>query len=307
MSSTGRAAATLILLLATRAASAAEPATPAPPHGEWAVELARWREAREAALRADDGWLTVAGLFWLKPGSNRVGSAADNDVVLPAPAPAHALHVESSGETLRYTLEPDARGVTSDGAPAAASGLLRPDSDGAPTLLAFGPVTLHVIRRGERLGVRVRDRDSAARRDFKGRQWYAPDPRWRITARFEPHARPSRVRVPNVLGQVNEMTSPGTVVFTLDGREVRLTPVLETDDAEELFFIFKDGSSGHGTYPAGRFLYTPLPRDGTLSLDFNRAVNPPCAFTPWATCPLPPEGNRLSQVISAGERFSGPH
>lgn len=306
MSSTGRVA-TLILLLASSPASAAEPAASASPDGDWAADLAHWRDAREATLRADDGWLTVAGLFWLKPGSNRVGSAADNDVVLPAPAPAHALRIELAGEGLHYTLAPDARGATSDGAPAAPTGVLHPDSDGTPTLLAFGPVTLHVIRRGERLGVRVRDRDSATRRDFKGRQWYAPDPRWRITARFEPHPRPTRVRVPNVLGQVNEMASPGMAVFTLDGHEVRLTPVLETDDAEELFFIFKDGSSGHGTYPAGRFLYTPLPRDGTLSLDFNRAVNPPCAFTAWATCPLPPEGNRLSQVISAGERFSSPH
>ncbi len=303
----------LVLVGCAFGVSAAEPvgapplAHVTPSEAGYADEIAAWRAEREAKLRADDGWLTVAGLFWLKEGPNRVGSASDNDVVLPAPAPAHALSIELRDGVARYALEMGVSGATVAGQPAPAAGELRADSAGEPTLLSFGAVSLHVIQRGERFGVRVRDKDAAARRDFKGRAWYALDPRWRIVARFEPHARPTHVRVPNVLGQVSEMPSPGTAVFTLDGREVRLTPVLESDDAEELFFIFKDGSSGRETYPAGRFLYTSLPKGGLVTLDFNRAVNPPCAFTPYATCPLPPESNRLTSAIPAGERLSGPH
>lgn len=269
-------------------------------------EIAAWRAQREARLRADDGWLTLAGLFWLSEGDNPVGSAEANEMRLPPSAPAQAAMLEFHQGEVRYRLAPGVTGATLDGAPAPVSGTLRSDADGPPSLLGFGSVTLHVVRRGERFGVRVKDRDSAARRDFKGLDWYPVDPAWRVRARFVPHAAPVFVRVPNVLGQVNEMRSPGDVVFTLDGRELRLTPVLESDD-DELFFIFKDATSGKQTYPAGRFLYAPLPRDGFVTLDFNKAYSPPCAFTPYATCPLPPEGNRLTVAVAAGEKSAARH
>jgi hypothetical protein len=297
-----RAAMLLAALAGAVAATAADAGERA-----WADALAAWRAERDASLRADDGWLTLAGLFWLKEGVSSVGSAPGSDVVLPDSAPARAARLELRAGRVVYTLEPGGSGATLQGAPAPDSGELRPDTeDGGPSLLAFGPVSLHLIVRGGRHGVRVKDRDSAARRGFKGREWYAADAAWRVPARFVPHARATTLRVPNVLGQVTEMESPGEVVFTVAGRELRLTPVLEEPDSDELFFIFKDGTSGHGTYPAGRFLYTPLPKDGRVTLDFNRAVNPPCAFTPYATCPLPPEGNRLTAAIPAGEK-AGAH
>lgn len=289
-----------------RPSDAAE--VPAPAAADaYVQELTAWRAEREARLRAEDGWLTLAGLFWLKPGANSVGSAADNDVVLPPAAPARALRLELRADGVTYALEPGAPVPTVQGAPAPPAGALASDAGGQPTVLAFGPVSLHVIKRGERHGVRVKDRDSAARRDFGGRRWYAPDPAWRVAARFVPHAKPTRVRVPNVLGEVSEMESPGQAVFTVEGREVRLTPVLESADADELFFIFKDATAGRDTYPAGRFLYAPLPKDGAVTLDFNRAVSPPCAFTPYATCPLPPAGNRLTIAIPAGEKADAHH
>lgn len=297
---------TLVWACAARAMAEGAPAATAAPEA-YAQEITAWRAEREARLRADDGWLTLAGLFWLAEGPSRLGSAEDNELRLPASAPAHAAVLLFHQREVSYRLAPGVTGATLDGAPAPDAGTLRTDAQGPPSLLGFGSVTLHVIRRGERFGVRVKDRDSAARRDFKGRDWYPVDAAWRVQARFVPHAEPVFVRVPNVLGQVNDMPSPGDVVFTLDGREVRLTPVLEDDDAGELFFIFKDATSGKDTYPAGRFLYTPLPQGGNVTLDFNKAYNPPCAFTPYATCPLPPEGNRLTVAISAGEKSAARH
>jgi hypothetical protein len=310
-----RAAAVVVglALAPAGAAGAADDDGAAPPSAAvgapeaYAREIDAWRAAREERLRADDGWLTVSGLFWLQDGANRAGSAEDDAVRLPASVPPGAAVLELRQGRVSYRLSPGVSGATLDGAPAPASGELRADDAGRPSLLGFGPVTLHVIRRGERVGVRAKDRDSAARRDFKGLDWYPVDASWRLEARFVAHAEPVFVRVPNVLGQVLDMPSPGDVVFTRDGHEVRLTPVLEEDDASELFFIFKDATSGKTTYPAGRFLYAPLPKDGRVTLDFNKAYSPPCAFTPYATCPLPPQSNRLGVAITAGEKSAAQH
>ncbi len=290
----------LLLALAALPAPGETPASP------YLAELAAWRAEREAKLRSDTGWLTVAGLFWLEPGRTRFGSGPDCPVRLPPSAPAQAGELELAAGRARYTL---AQGVaaTIDGRPAPLEGALRADRESQPTVLAFGPVTLFVIQRGERVGVRVKDRESAARLGFEGLEWYPASEQWRVEARFVPHRAPRTVAVPNVLGQVQEMPSPGYVVFSVRGRELRLDPVLEAPDADELFFIFRDATTGHTTYAAGRFLYTPLPRDGRVVLDFNKAQNPPCAFTPWATCPLPPKQNRLDAAIEAGERHTGRH
>jgi uncharacterized protein len=258
------------------------------------ASIERWRTDHEAGLRADDGWLTVVGLAWLKEGPNRAGSAEGSDVRLPAAAPA-ALGVFTLAAG-RVTFEPAAGAAAAlNGKPASAQ-LIRPDADRITT----ASVTLLLIKRGDRYGIRIRDRESAARRAFAGESWYPASESWRITARFEPYVPPKMLPILNVLGQVELQPSPGAAVFTLGGKEYRLDPI---GQGRQLFFIFRDATSGDTTYPAGRFLYSPAPRDGQVVLDFNRAENPPCAFTEFATCPLPPKQNQLPIRVDAGEKY----
>jgi uncharacterized protein (DUF1684 family) len=269
------------------------------------AEVEKWRTQREERLKADGGWLTVSGLFWLHDGVNPFGSAPTNEIVLPPRSPERAgvFELRQGKVTARMMA----------GVPATVGGQpltskeLKSDSAGAPDVITMGRLTLHIIQRGQRFGVRLKDMDSAARRDFQGLQWFPVDEAYRITARFVPYAPPRPLSVPNILGEIEEMRSPGYAVFTLQGKEVRLEPVLETAGAQELFFIFRDQTAGKGTYPAGRFLYSSLPRDGTVTLDFNKAYNPPCAFTRFATCPLPPKGNKLDLPIGAGEKDYAHH
>jgi len=164
---------------------------------------------------------------------------------------------------------------------------------------------MQVIDRGGRLGIRLKDMDSTARHTFKGTSWYPIDPAYRVTARFEARATPLVIPVPTVLGTVEPMPSPGTAVFELGGKTLRLDPVLEPGETQ-LFFIIRDATTGHATYGGGRFLYADPPKDGHVVLDFNKAYSPPCAFTAYATCPLPPPGNRLAVAIEAGE-LAPPH
>jgi uncharacterized protein (DUF1684 family) len=163
----------------------------------------------------------------------------------------------------------------------------------------IGPLTLYVLERGGRYAIRLRDRNSELRRKFTGLQYFPISERYRVQARFV--AEPRKMRIANVLGMTEEMPSPGYAVFKLNGRELRLYPVLETPDAKELFYIFSDQTTGKETYGGGRFFYSDMPKQGTVTLDFNKAYNPPCVFTPFATCPLPPKENRLPVRIEAGE------
>ena len=184
---------------------------------------------------------------------------------------------------------------------------VRSDAGGAaPDVLSLGALTMQIIERGGRLGVRLKDMKSPARASFKGLRYFPIDPRYRVVAAFTPHDKPVTLRVPNVLGMVEEMSSPGTASFALPGAAapLRLDAVREPGETQ-LFFIFRDATSGKTTYGAGRFLYAAPPVDGKVVLDFNRAYSPPCAFTPYATCPLPPPNNRLSVAVEAGEMFAG--
>jgi len=289
--------------LVTMAAAAIAPA----PDPAYRAEIQKWRDDREARLKADGGWLQVAGLFWLKEGANTFGTDPKSTIVLPAgSAPAHAGVFELKGGTVAVRLE---RGVeaTVDGKPIATQPL-RPDVPGPADVVKLGPrLSLHVIERGGRLGIRMKDRESPLLKEFTGLRWFPVSEAYRVDARFVPYAPPKQVPVPNILGQVENLPSPGSAVFTLGGREVRLDPVLEEPGATELFFIFRDETAKTETYPAGRFLYTALPKDGRVLLDFNKAYSPPCAFTPYATCPLPPRQNRLPLRIEAGELRSGHH
>jgi len=249
-------------------------------------EIRGWRDARERSLKADDGWLTVAGLFWLKEGENTFGKDPGNDIVLPdgrARAGTFALR----GGKVTVTIPPqDPRAM-------------RSDVEGKPDKVVIKDLTMFVIKRGDRYGIRLRDKNSRMRREFTGLRWFPVKESARVTAQFV--VSPSRIPVPNILGQTEQMPSPGYAEFTWEGQKLRLYPVLEEPDARELFVIFRDRTSGRETYGAGRFLYTDMPKDGKLVLDFNRAYNPPCAFTPYATCPLPPKQNQLPVRIEAGE------
>ncbi len=261
------------------------------------AEIAKWRVEREARLKADDSWLTVAGLYWLKEGVNRAGSAAGNEMVLPSSAaPLVGRFKHHSGETV-FTATSGVN-VTVDGKPVKRH-LMRPDTPGPPDIISVGNLSMFVIQRGTRFGIRLRDKKSKLRTEFRGLEWFPVDPRFRVTARWIPYEPPRQISVPNVLGDTEMRTSPGRAEFTLEGTACRLEPVLEDG---RLFLIFRDLTTGKETYPAGRFLYADTPRDGKVVLDFNKAYNPPCAFTPYATCPLPPKQNRIPVRIPAGEK-----
>lgn len=271
-----------------------------------AADIRAWQERRLRSLQSDTGWLTVTGLFWLHEGRNTFGTDPKSDLVLPpGSAPDHAGVFEHRGGT---TTVRAARGVTLriDGKPVRQA-RLTPDTKGKPEIVELGRLRLFVIERSGRFAIRMRDLDSELRKSFHGIDRYAIDPAWRVQARFEPYEPPRHIPIASVIGTVDSMLCPGALVFAAAGREHRLEPVLESPDDTSLFIIFSDETSGQETYPAGRFLYADPPRDGQTTLDFNKAYNPPCAFTPFATCPLPPPQNTLAVAVRAGEKTYGEH
>lgn len=262
--------------------------------GSYVAGIEKWRQAREEQLKSDTGWLTIAGLFWLEEGETIVGTDPASGIVLPeGSAPARFGIIEHTGgrTTFRYAAD---SGRTVE---------MKPDTSGSPDMISVNGLTFWVIQRGGRYGLRLRDKNSRHRKEFTGLDWYPVKPEYRITAKYVAWQAPREVSIPSVIGVPEEMTSSGYVEFELHGRTARLTPVSAGDS---LWFIFRDGTSGKTTYPAGRFLYSDAPKDGTVVLDFNKAYNPPCAFTPYATCPLPPKENRLDIPIEAGEK-NHPH
>jgi uncharacterized protein (DUF1684 family) len=266
------------------------------------AEVEEWRAQREARLRSDSGWLTLAGLFWLEEGPNRFGTDPSGDIVLPeGSAPAHAgTFVFEKGQTaLRLASGVEGR---VGGRTVAGPHLMKPDTTGRPDVLQIGALSLYVIERGDRYGIRVKDKNSPARRDFRGLEWFDVDETWRIEARWASYPTPRPLKVPNVLGEVTAMPSPGRAEFEIDGQVLHLDGVLEDPTSVSLFFILRDQTSGKQTYGSGRFLYADLPKKGRIVLDFNKAYSPPCAFTAYATCPLPPRQNWLPVAIEAGEK-----
>ncbi len=272
----------LSLLLAASLALAAS----ADPN--YVQDLAQWRKVREEKLKAPDSWLAVAGLFWLHEGENKVGSDPLSDVVLPKTGPVHAgiLNLHGKVAVWKPTTGPSAT----------------LDENSQP--LAFGTVNLFLIVRGPKIGIRMKDPDADTRVHFTGLKWYDAKPEWHFQAKWTAYTPARTLRVPNVLGQVTDEVAPGYAEFIVNGKTYRLDPFIEDD---HLFFIFKDPTSTSTTYGAGRFLYTPFAKDGTLDLDFNKAENPPCVFTAYATCPLPPKQNVLPLAIPAGELRYGKH
>jgi uncharacterized protein len=250
---------------------------------DYPSEIAAWRAARLKSLQSEGGWLSLAGLFWLHEGDNSFGRDASNEIQLPdGPAHAGTFHLKSGEVT-----------VTADGT-------TRKVSHDSSDRVKVGRVNMQVIRRGDRTGVRLRDPESEARRNFHGIESFPVNEAWHIRARFV--AEPHQIPILNVLGQTEESECPGYAVFQIHGKEYRLYPIFEEPGAKELFYIFRDQTTGKETYPAGRFFYSALPENGQVVLDFNKAYNPPCAFSPYATCPLPPKENRLEVRIEAGEK-----
>ena len=249
-------------------------------------EIAGWQKSRAAGLMAEGGWLSVAGLFWLHEGTNSFGKDPSLEIALPD-GPPRAGHFDLHGGTVTVTT------VTTGGA----AREMKPDS---PDKVRIGRVSLFVIKRGDRYGIRMKDPEAATRRDFHGLDYFAVNEQWKVTARWV--AEPHQIPILNVLGQTEMSECPGYAVFRIGGKEYKLYPIIEEPGAKELFYIFKDQTSGKETYPAGRFLYSEMPKDGRVVLDFNKAYSPPCAFTDFATCPLPPKENQIPVRIEAGEK-----
>jgi uncharacterized protein len=277
-------------------------AIPAAAPDAYRAGLEQYRRDRIAELTAPDGWLAVRGLFWLHDGANPAGSDPASEIRLPARTAKRVGVFTLANGQVTFTADPGAA-VTAGGKPVSTLTLGR----GGESTISTERVTIAAIRRGDKVGLRMWDPEHPNRTAFKDLTYFPIAAAYRFRAKFTPYEKLKPVPVPNVLGQIVTMESPGYVEFAIKGRTYRLEPVYETSRHEDLFFIFKDLTSRTETYEAGRFLHTPLPKDGRVDLDFNRAYNPPCAFTEFATCPLPTRENQLDVRIPAGElRFHLP-
>lgn len=257
--------------------------------GSYADAIHAWQQHRIDGLKKPDSWLSLVGLFWLKPGANTIGSADGNDFVLPkgsAPARIGTLHLDAGKVTLTATgRQPK---------------ILSYD-ELKPTVITANSISFYVIKRGERFAVRAKDSQSPVLKNFAGLDFFPVNPELRLHAAFTPDDK--KVPILNVLGETEMQESPGVVRFAYRGHDYSLRPVYEEGPkGKTLFFLFADATNRVSTYQAGRMLNTPLAKDGKVDLDFNRAYNPPCTFTPYATCPLPPKENRLTFAVEAGEK-----
>ena len=272
------------------------------------AELAAWRRERLAELRGEQGWLALVGLHWLTDGEHRLGAGPAAALVFPEGAPREVgvVTLRAGEVTLRVADGVDARIADEP----VHTRVLRSDATPPADRVQVGErFTFLVLARGDRLALRLYDAGSPARRELTAIDAYPPRSAWRIRGRFDAYTAPRTIDHPTVLGTVQAAEVPGVAVFTVDGQELRLTPILEqTPHGPELLFVFRDRTSGAETYAGGRFLTAAMPRDGEVELDFNRAHNPPCAFTAFATCPLPLPENRLPVRVEAGEKAPpGPH
>jgi uncharacterized protein (DUF1684 family) len=277
-----------------------------------------FRKLAEERLRSPTGWLTVVGLHWLKESATSIGAAKENKIQLPLPVPDDlgevlfskdkvALHIITSQFT---AADGSQQPVLVDDLPAKdnAEYPLNDDSDGDATQVKIGTVTFFVIKRKNGVALRVKDENSEARQKFQGRVWYPAKSQFVINATWTAHDENRTLMVPDILGNMNEEKSPGFATFEIDGEKVTLHPTIEkSSEGDKLFFVFRDQTSGKETYGAARFLYADMPKGEKVILDFNRAINPPCAFTNYATCPMPPRDNIIKVAIAAGEKTPAGH
>ncbi|WEN14325.1 DUF1684 domain-containing protein [Rhodanobacter sp. AS-Z3] len=272
--------------------------------------IEQWHAGRLERLTAADGWLSLIGLEWLKRGANRVGSAADNDIVLTA-GPAHlgVVTLDADGK-IQIALNKDSH-ATIDGKTIQEAVLIddvHAAADATPTKVVFGTASFYVIDRDGRKGLRVKDSEAPSRKHFVGIESFPIDPSWRIEATWVPAQPGETLEMGSVIGTIDKSPVPGKLEFTRDGKHFELLPIIEEPGDTQYFIVFADRTSGKETYGAARFLYIDPPKNGKVVLDFNKAYNPPCAFTGFATCPLAPPENRLDLRVTAGEKkYAGEH
>src|SRR5579864_913694 len=280
-----------------------------PQNGSFEQETSVWRTQHTADLLKPDGWLSLAGLEWLQPGDNSVGAAPGNKIHL-SKGPAHLAVLHLEGETI--TLNPPAGGFPQNffvASAAAKQQTLRaePNKDKVAPRMTIGTLNMYVIRREDRFALRIKDAQSPSITGFHGLKWYPPDETYRVSAKWIPYSPFKTITLATLVGTNYDQPVPGAAEFSLAGKTFRLEPVLEDPTVQKLFFILRDTTSATTTYQAARFLYTGFPsngldKPGELVLDFNRLENPPCAYTPFSTCPLPPSGNRLPIPLPVGEQ-----
>lgn len=262
-------------------------------------QILQWRADRDTSLRKENGWLSLIGLEWLKPGLNTLGSGAENSVHIPGEL-AHWGEIELTDDGMLFRPAAGA-GVLVDGAVILEARLLADNSEEPPTVISHGTISLHVIFR-ESYGLRISDSQAPARLNFKGVENYPIQEQWLVTGTLVPAETGKTIEIGNVLGQLLDMSVFGYFEFQAGGKTHRLTAIGDAE-SKTLWFIFADRTSGRETYGAGRFLYSDgMPVDGSLAVDFNKAYNPPCAFNDYSTCPLPPLENRLDLPVTAGEK-----
>ena len=267
-----------------------------PSSHDYAADIEAWRTEREARLKADDGWLTLTGLFFLNEGDNSFGSSPQNDIELRVGPERAGIITLQDGRVDVQAVE--GQPLLVDGSSVDAAQLWPYEGPDRPTI-TLGPLSLFCHESGDRLAVRLRDLESEIRRQFTKLRWYPVDESFRIRGRYVPHDVPRTMELANNLGDVLTLRSSGSVALTVKGEVLRLTAI---DYDDRLWLVFSDLTSGGETYPAARFLYVDMPDlGGRTIVDFNQAYNPPCAFNPYTTCPLPPPENRLQVRIEAGE------
>ena len=277
---------------------------------DFAKQQLDWRAQHVADLQKPDGWLSLIGLEWIEPGETSLGAAQDNKIHLPAASPAHLAILKLENNVI--SIEPPKDGFPSgllvDGAPATEQ-TLRAElgSDKLSSHITIGTLNLYPIRRGDKVALRMKDAKSPSLSGFHGLKWFDSDQAFRVTAKWTPYLPAKTISLVTMIGTSYPQPVPGFAEFNLHGKTFRLEPVLEDPKVAKLFFILKDSTSTDTTYPACRFLYTGLPdhgleQPGELVLDFNHLENPPCAYTAYATCPLPPPSNRLTIGLPVGEK-----
>jgi len=265
---------------------------------EYVNSIRQWHKKRIERLKSETGWLNLIGLYWLNKGQNTFGSAKDNALIFPPDAPTHIGTFTLNDSSVTVTINPGVE-VFSDSTKVSTMEL-KDDLSDDPTVLRNRSLRWFIINRNGKKGVRLRDINSPLVKEFKDIETYPIDEKWKVVAKFEPYPSPRIIQIPNIIGSVENDTVNGRLVFNLEGKTYTLDPVTE---GNEFFLIFADETNGEETYGAGRFLYTEKPDStGKTIIDFNKAYNPPCAFTKFATCPLPPKQNYLHLKITAGEK-----
>lgn len=267
---------------------------------DYEIQLTEWRRLKEDELTTEDGWLSLVGLHWLSDGANSLGTDPSLAVALSHSAiPAHIGEITLRDNLATLSISADVE-VLVDGQ-LVCSTLLRDDQhELGPSRIQIDSLTLTVIRRADAYAVRVRDRNAPERLSFAGRSWFAPDTAFRVSGQFIPFGEPREYTINNTVGQQIAIASPGIVEFEIQGAACQLV-AFPAEEAQQLWFVFRDRTSGRQTYGACRFLSAIIETEGRVEMDFNRAYHPPCAFTAFATCPLPPTENHLAVAITAGE------